>query len=142
MHILGELIVVRGYKRRHRLFHALHLHERHLAVLLKELERLDDSVRGEQVAHFLLAHRRRYVGQVKSGRGRENVVEVLRAGLLETMQRRIAEVLGEARVGRAFFGHLHGQMFGRKDADLLVPELAPVQMGLGGSGLLRVREVD
>ena len=109
-----------------RLINAVHLNQRHLAVLLKELEIPHRADVAEQVAQLLLLHTGRNVGEVEGLRGRKDVVEVLGAGLLEAVQRRVGEVLGQARVGLPVLGHLHGHVLGGKDAHLLAPQLAPV----------------
>ena len=78
-----------------RLFGRVHLHECHLAILLKELECFYRAVRGKQIAYLLFAHTRWYIRQVECGRWRKDVVEIFRAGLFKAMQWRRAKVFGE-----------------------------------------------
>lgn len=55
----------------------------------------------------LLQQNSRYVGEVECCRGWEDVGVILGAGLLETVQRRVAVVLCEALVLVTFSGQLH-----------------------------------
>ena len=60
--------------------------------------------------------------------GRENVLEVLGAGLLEAVERAAAEVLGEALVLLALAWQLHRLVFGDGRPHHLTVETLAVQM--------------
>ena len=142
MHIISELVVVGGNERQYSLIHRVHLNERHLSILLEELEAAACPVSAKQLPQVLLAHIRWYVGQVKGLRGRENIVKILATGLFESMQRRVGKVLSEARVGLPILRHLHRRMLRGKHADLLGPKLAPIQVGKCRARLLATREIN
>lgn len=76
------------------------LHQRHFAVVGKEFE-LGNRLVGflvERLLQILLAERVRNVRDVQRLRGWVDVVEVLRPGSFEPMQRTILIISGEARV--------------------------------------------
>ena len=60
-----------------------------------------------------------------------DVLVVLAPWLLETVQRRVGEVLGEAGVGLALLGHLNSLMLGRHGPHLFAVHLQLIQMSHG-----------
>ncbi len=94
------LVVVHLDERQNGVLDAVKLNERHAVVIGKELE-LGNVLAGlgaKRCLQLLLVHIRRNVGDVQRLRGRVDVVEVLRAGALEAVQRRVGVVLRQARV--------------------------------------------
>ena len=90
---LAQLMVVQLDQPRDGLVHGGELHEGHLAVLGKKLEGRDGEADGvERGPQVLLLDARRNVGQVQRGGRGVDVGVVLRAGLLEAVQRRRAVV--------------------------------------------------
>ena len=73
----------------------------------------------------------RNIGQMERGRRRVNVLIVFAAGLLETVQRRVDEVLGESGVGLALLGHLDALVLRRHGSDLLAVHFQLVQVRHG-----------
>lgn len=85
--VLSQVVVVQVDERLNGLLHGTHLNQRHLAILLEELEPFDNSaVAGEEYLEVVLRYGGRDVGKVQGGRGWEDVLEVLRARLLEAVQ--------------------------------------------------------
>lgn len=73
----------------------------------------------------------RDVGEVQGGRRGEDVLEVLRAGFLEAVERRVGEVLGQALVVQAVPRQRHRLVFGQRHADDLSVHLLAVQVAHG-----------
>ena len=63
---------------------------------------------------------------MEGGRGWEDVLEVLGAGLLEAMQRGVPKVLGQALVVQPVTGQCHCLVLGQRHADDLAIHLLPV----------------
>lgn len=76
----------------------------------------------------------RDIGQVQGSRGREDVLEVLGARLLEAVQWRVAVVLGQALVLLALAGQLHVLVLGQGDAHRLPVQLVAVEVAHGCKG--------
>ena len=76
----------------------------------------------------------RDVGEVQSGRGWEDILEVLGARLLEAVQGRVSIVLGQALVLLALSGQLHAQVLRECDAHWLSVQLVPIEVAHGWGG--------
>lgn len=68
---------------------------------------------------------------MQGGRRGEDVLEVLRAGLLEAVQRRVGKVLGQALVVQAVARQRHRLVLGQRHADDLPVHLLAVQVAHG-----------
>ena len=86
----------------------------------------------------------RDVGEVQSGRGWEDVLEVLGARLLEAVQGRVSIVLGQALVLLALAGQLHALVLRECDAHWLSVQLVPIEVTHGwgrGRGRDSIRDL-
>jgi len=68
---------------------------------------------------------------VEGGGWREDVLEVLGAGLLEAVQRGVGEVLGQALVVQAVAGQRHRLVLGQRHADDLTVHLLAIKVAHG-----------
>lgn len=73
----------------------------------------------------------RDVGEMEGGRGREDVLEILGAGFLESVERGVGVVLGQALVVQAVPRQRHGLMLGQRHADDLPVHLLAIQVAHG-----------
>lgn len=85
MVVLAHVVVVEVNEALNCLFNGGHLQKRHF-VILEKFEGFHRATRvGEQNSKVILGNVFRDIGQMQGGRGWEDVLEVLGAGLLEAM---------------------------------------------------------
>lgn len=82
----------------------------------------------------LITNNLRNVREMKGGRRRVNVLEILGAGFLKSMEWGSRVVFRESRVRLSFFGQLHSLMLGNHDSHLFAEHTKLVHVHHGWTG--------
>ena len=121
MAVFRQLIIMHLNEAFDRLLDRLHLQQRHLVIFGEKLKSFDGANVFEGFHDGIFCRGWRDIGQVQRRRGREDVGVVLASRLLEAMQSRVAEVLGQTGIRLSLLWHLHLGVFGCGDSNLFAP---------------------
>lgn len=126
--VASHVVVVKVNQGLDGLLHRRHLDQSHFTILEK-LERFHSSSSiGEEQPQVILCHVLWDVGEVKGGRWREDILEILGARFLEAMEWGVGVVLGQALVIQAVTRQRNRLVLGQRHPDDLPIHLLAIQV--------------